>query len=180
MVDHLGDEVVALAANRVRRSLPSPPLDRADRCIRSARSTSSLVNTTRRSGQCFRTSAPGVPTLDQAPVLDDGDAIAEPLGLFHQVRREEHRRAAVPDVGHELPDRAARLRIEAGRELVEEHDLGLVDQRERDEQPLLLAAGERHEPGVALALEAEPRQERVAFGDAASRATPRDPPPPTP
>jgi hypothetical protein len=66
----------------------------------------------------------------------------------------------------ESPDRAAGLRIEAGGELVEEHDVGLVDQRERDEEPLLLAAGERHEPGVALAVESESCQERVRVGDA--------------
>ena len=89
--------------------------------------------------------------FDQPAVLDDGDAVAQPLRLLHQVRGEEHRRAAVPDVRDESPDRAAGLRIEPGRELVEEHDLGLVDQRERDEEALLLAAGERHEPGVALA-----------------------------
>ena len=33
--------------------------------------------------------------------------------------------------------------------------LGIVDEREGDEQALLLAAGQRHEPGVALVAEAE-------------------------
>ena len=61
----------------------------------------------------------------------------------------------VADAAHQLPDRAARLRIEAGRQLVEEHDLGIVDERERDEEPLLLAARQRHEPGVALVGEPE-------------------------
>ena len=63
-----------------------------------------------------------------------------------EVRREEHRLAAVADAADQVPDRAARLRVEPGGQLVEEHDLRIVDERQRDEQPLLLAARERHEP----------------------------------
>ena len=69
--------------------------------------------------------------------------------------REKHGLAALANAAHQLPDRTPRLRIEAGRELVEEHHVGIVDQRQRDEEPLLLAAGERHEPRVALVGEAE-------------------------
>ncbi len=76
-----------------------------------------------------------------------------------------------------VPDRAPRLRIEAGRELVEEHDLGVVDERERDEQPLLLAAGERHEPRVALLGKPELIEQPVAHPRASGRATPTGRPP---
>ena len=66
----------------------------------------------------------------------------------------------------EIPDRPPGLRVEPRRQLVEEHELGLVDQRERDEEPLLLAARQRHEPGVALGVESEPREQRVGVDDA--------------
>ena len=59
------------------------------------------------------------------------------------------------DAAHEIPDRAPRLRIEPRRQLVEEDDFGIVDERERDEEPLLLAAGQRHEPRVALVAQTE-------------------------
>src|ERR1700680_3148639 len=98
-------------------------------------------------------------------MLDDSDAIAEPFGLFHEVCGENHSRSPLSDAGHEGPDRATRLRIEPRGELVEEHNLGFVDERERDEQPLLLAARERHEPGVALAFQPKPREERVGVYD---------------
>ena len=52
--------------------------------------------------------------------------------------------------------------IESGRELVEEDDFGIVDQRERHEQPLPLAARERHEPRVALRRQPQLLEERVA------------------
>src|SRR6266550_2860903 len=110
--------------------------------------------------------------LDNAPVLDDRHAIAESLGFFHQMRRQKYRGAAVSDAGHERPDRATRLRVEPGRELVEEHDLGLVDERERDEEPLLLSARERHEPRVALGFQPEPREERVGIYDAVVERSP--------
>src|SRR6185436_21019740 len=53
--------------------------------------------------------------IDDAAVVDDGDAVAQALGLLHQVRRQEHGFAAIADAADEIPDRAARLRVEAGR-----------------------------------------------------------------
>ncbi len=93
--------------------------------------------------------------IDDPAVVDDGDAVAQALRLFHQVCGQEDGLAALADAAHEVPDRASRLRVESGRQLVEEHDLGIVDERERDEQPLLLTARQRHEPGVALIAQAE-------------------------
>ena len=70
---------------------------------------------------------------------------------------------ALADAANQIPDRPARLRVEAGRQLVEKHHLGVVDERQRDEQPLLLPAGERHEPGVPLLGEPELREKPLAF-----------------
>ena len=45
------------------------------------------------------------------------------------------------------------LRVEAGRGLVEQQDLGLIDQRARDREPPAHAAGERLDLGIRLLLE---------------------------
>ncbi len=68
---------------------------------------------------------------------------------------EEHGLAAAADVAYQLPDRAPRLRIQSGGQLVEKDEQRIVNERERDEQPLLLAPRERHEPRVALLGEPE-------------------------
>ena len=78
------------------------------------------------------------------------------------MRRQKYRGATISYARHEGPDGATRLRIEPGGELVEEHDLWLVDERERDEEPLLLAARERHEPRVAFLAQPELIDEPIA------------------
>ena len=100
--------------------------------------------------------------VHDAAVIDDRDPIAEALRLLHEVGRQEHRLAAIADAAHEIPDGPPRLRVETGRQLVEEHELGIVDQGERDEQTLLLPARQRHEPGVALRGQAQLIEEAVA------------------
>ncbi len=78
-----------------------------------------------------------------------------------RVGRQEHRLAAGADAAHQVPDRPPRLRVEAGRQLVEKDEVGIVDERERDEEPLLLAARERHEPGVPLVGQTELLQQPI-------------------
>ena len=65
------------------------------------------------------------------------------------------------EAGDDVPELAARLRIEAGGRLVEEEQLGIADQRAGDGEPLLLAAGELLDPGVALVLELDQLQHLV-------------------
>src|SRR5690242_21507338 len=93
--------------------------------------------------------------IDNPPAIDDRDAIAQSLGFFHQVSGEEDSLAARANIAHQIPDLSPSLRIEAGGQLVEEDDLGIVDQSERDEETLLLPARQRHEPRVALFFQAE-------------------------
>jgi hypothetical protein len=81
------------------------------------------------------------------------DPVAEDLRLLHVVRGQEHRAALVTERSHDLPERPSRGRIHARRRLVEEDDLGVVHERERDGQPLSLAPGQV--PGLRLALLAE-------------------------
>ena len=78
--------------------------------------------------------------VDDAAVLDDGDAIAEAFGFFHQMSGEEDGFAAFADAADEIPDCSTSLRIETGGQLVEEDHFGIVDEREGDEEALLLAA----------------------------------------
>src|SRR6202022_1764416 len=58
----------------------------------------------------------------------------------------------------------ARLRVESGGQLIEKNHFGIVDQRQGNEQPLLLASGEIHEPGVAFFGEAELRKQARGIG----------------
>jgi hypothetical protein len=87
--------------------------------------------------------------------VEQRQAVAQPLGLLHQVGDQHHGDAPVPDLLDELPGAAARVRVQAGGELVEHGDLGVPDQRQRDGQPLLLAAGELAVPGLQLVAQAQ-------------------------
>ena len=94
-----------------------------------------------------------------ASAVDHRDPVAQALRLLHEVRREQHRRAAFTNPPHQLPDLAPRLRVEAGRELVEQHDLGLVDERQRDERALLLPARQLPKRYAGALREAEAREQ---------------------
>ena len=86
---------------------------------------------------------------DDPALVDDREAIAEQLGFLDVVRRQQHRVAVAlhpPDLAVQL---APRLRVEAGRGFVEEDQLGIVDEREREREPLTLPARERVERRVA-------------------------------
>src|SRR2546423_5134354 len=100
--------------------------------------------------------------VDDAPAIDDRNAIAQPLGFFHQMRGEKDSFAARTDVAHQIPDLASGLRIETGGELVEEDDFRIVDEVEGDKQALLLYARESHEPRVALLGQSELLEQQVA------------------
>ena len=91
----------------------------------------------------------------EAARVDQRDAVGQALGLLHEVGHEDDRHAAVADVLDELPGVAPGLRVEAGRELVEDRDLRVADERERDREPLLLAARQLAERGLALVGEPE-------------------------
>ena len=88
--------------------------------------------------------------------------VTQPLGLFHQMCRQEDRLAAVAYIAHQIQDGPASLRVEPRGQLVQEHQLRVVDQRQRDEQPLFLITRERHEPGVALVGEPQLVEQPVA------------------
>ena len=101
------------------------------------------------------------------------DQPVEPLGLFHVGGRDDdaHAWAARAHALDQFPELAARQRIDAGRRLVEDQQIGVVDQRAAKaellphaaRQLLRRAVGERREPGAVEQL-----------GDAPLAARPRD------
>ena len=139
----------------------------------SARASSRLaaprnVATKRVAGRVYSSSRP--PDLEQAPEVHHADAIGEREGFFLVVR-DEHRGDAelALHLADGAPQLLADLRVQRAEGLIEQQHLGLVRQRARHGDALLLAAGElrgqtlvhafeRHEPQQLLApLRAGPR-----------------------
>ena len=89
-----------------------------------------------------RVSSPGVPLAMTRAAVDDVDLVGEVLGLVHVVRREHDGHAVGAHLLEQLPRRTPCLRVHAGGGLVDEDQLGAADQRDRQAEPLLLAAGE--------------------------------------
>ena len=87
---------------------------------------------------------------DDPAFAEHGDPVGELLGLVEVVRGQEDRRAERAEVADRLPGGAPRAGIEPGRRLVEEHELGVADEREPEVEPALLAARERPAAGVRL------------------------------
>ena len=74
-------------------------------------------------------------------VVDDRHPVAQPLGLFHVVRRVDDRHAGVSvQPLHVVEDVIPALRIHANRRLVQDQQLRLVQQARRQVQPTLHAA----------------------------------------
>ena len=74
---------------------------------------------------------------NQAAVVDDGDAVAQPVGLFHVVRGVEDGHALLAEPLDAAEDRVPALRVEAGGRLIEEEQPWAVDEREREVEPPL-------------------------------------------
>ena len=68
----------------------------------------------------------------------------EPSGLFHVGGRHQdtHARPAGPDVVDQLPELAARQRIDAGGRLVEDQEVRVMDQGAAEAELLFHAAGQ--------------------------------------
>ena len=102
---------------------------------------------------------------------DHRDAVGEVLRLVHVVRGEQDRLAERPEALNELPGAPPCRRVEPGGGLVEEDELRVAGDPERQVEPPSLAAGERPDPGVALLL--EPHQLDDLVRRERARDTPR-------
>ena len=80
---------------------------------------------------------------DDLGLVHDDEPVAQLLGLVHVVGRQDERHAALLEPVQAVPQQVAGLRVEAGRRLVEEQHVGLVDQRAGDRQAPLHAARQR-------------------------------------
>ena len=91
--------------------------------------------------------------LDQAPAVDDPDARRQPVHLGEDVARHEDGDAAL---GGERTQQGSHLddagRVEAVGRLVEDDELGLVEERHGEPEPLAVALrqGVRPAPGIAV------------------------------
>ena len=86
-------------------------------------------------------SAAGVPSATMWPWSMIPTRSARHVGLLEVLGGEEDGDAVLGRQAADLlPQRAAALRVEAGRRLVEEQDAGPVDEREREVEPALHAA----------------------------------------
>src|SRR2546427_12949888 len=101
------------------------------------------------------------PKRNDLAVIHDRDAVAQALGFLHVVGREQHGPAVRAEPADDFPQLPSRLRIQAGRRLIEEQQLGFADERARDGEALLLAARERHDARLALFLEPDEREHLV-------------------
>ena len=99
-------------------------------------------------------SSSGVPCGDDPAVVDDDDPVGEVLGLVEVVRRQQDRGTEVAQALDELPGAAPRRGVEAGRRLVEEEQVGVADDAEREVEAAPLPAGEGAHPGVGLLVQA--------------------------
>ena len=88
---------------------------------------------------------------EQLAGVDDRDAIAEPLGFFHVVRRVDDGAAFAVQRLDALEDLVARLRIDADRRLVEQQQLRIVHHRRGQVEAPLHAAGIAAD-AIALAI----------------------------
>ena len=107
---------------------------------------------------------------DQPAAIHDGDAVAEPLGLFHEMRGEHERLAFLRQAAQALPDEVPCLRVEAGGRLVHDEKQRIVDQRAGERQSPLHAAREHVDAGIGPSGEAgEFQQLGHARGDRGAR-----------
>ena len=83
---------------------------------------------------------------DDPPVLDDRHPVGQRLRLVEVVRREQDRLAERLERADRVPGVAARGRVEARGRLVEEDQLRVADQRQRQIQPPQLPARQRPRP----------------------------------
>ena len=91
----------------------------------------------------------------QLPLRDDADLAAQRLGVRQDVRAEEHGAAAIAQAEHELPHVAAAERVETGHRLVEEDDVGPVENRLGNADALHHALGVRAQAQAALLAQAD-------------------------
>ena len=83
---------------------------------------------------------------EQAPAVDERDAVAHGLGFDHVVRRQQDRPPLALQLADQVPELARRERVHAGRRLVEEEHARVAHQAAREVQSLLHARASTPRP----------------------------------
>ena len=133
------------------RAAPRP----ARRGRRPGRRSASCSPTPKRSSatsrvECSRISCERRPLGHDQAAVHHHQPVAELLGLVHVVRGDHQRHALLLEPEQPVPQQVPGLRVEAGGRLVEQQQVGVVDQRPGDRQPALHAAGEVVDLGLRL------------------------------
>ncbi len=109
-----------------------------------------------------RLSSSAEPSREDAPALDEGDAVAELLGLAHVVGGQDDGGVPLPPQLRDLgADADGHVRIEAERRLVEEEHLRIVQERLGEGQALLEPGGELVVLGLEVRGQLEPLEQLV-------------------
>ena len=95
---------------------------------------------------------------DQPAAVEDPDPVGEVVGLVEVLRGQQHRHAVGDQLADDRPQVATAARVETGRRLVEEDQPGPDDERHRQVQPTLHAAGVGLRPPVGRVDEVEALQ----------------------
>src|SRR5690348_3925204 len=90
--------------------------------------------------QVFILQLAGRADRDDAPFIDDRNAVAKLFGFLDIVRGEQDGALFATQLFHQFTDLEARLGIESGRRLVEKKQLRIVDECQRNGQALFLPA----------------------------------------
>src|SRR5436190_14688869 len=115
---------------------------------------------------------------DRVPVEEQGPAQErDPAGEFRHavdlVGRQDDRDPEVPvQLNKDEVDSPRRLDVHAARGLIEDQELGLADQRLRDEDSLGLAAGQPADPPAPEVVDVQQRQDLLRLLAFATRHTP--------
>ena len=104
---------------------------------------------------------------DHASLVDDRDAVAQPLHLAQEVRVEEDGRAPVAGLADDRADVVAAHGVQRGRGLVEDHQRRVAEERRREPQALLHPLGEAAGPVAVPPGQPDQRQHPVHLGAAA-------------
>ena len=109
---------------------------------------------------------------DELAPRDDADAAAQQLGVREDVRAEQHRAALVAQVQDDVAHLAAADGIEARHRLVENHELGIVDERLREADALHHPLRVLPDRAPAI-VGAQARRDRARAWRARARSAPR-------
>ena len=90
-----------------------------------------------------------------SPPADQGDLLAESLGLLQVVGGEQDRRPLLVKAADVAPELVAQLDVDPGGRLVEDHQARLVQKRPGKEQAAAHPSGELRRAHVALRAKVE-------------------------